>query len=26
MNTAFDLEVRAHCPDAKIFYDLFEFA
>jgi transposase len=23
MNTAFDLEVRAHCPQAEIVYDLF---
>ena len=23
MNTAFDLEVKAHCPKAKIVYDLF---
>jgi transposase len=23
MNTAFDLEVRAHCPNAEIVYDLF---
>lgn len=23
MNTAFDLEVQAHCPNAKIVYDLF---
>ena len=23
MNTAFDLEVRAHCPHARIVYDLF---
>ncbi|PTO57464.1 ISL3 family transposase, partial [Vibrio splendidus] len=23
MNTAFDLEVQAHCPNAKVVYDLF---
>jgi transposase len=23
MNAAFDLEVRAHCPDAEVVYDLF---
>ncbi len=23
MNTAFDLEVRAHCPNAEVVYDLF---
>jgi len=23
MNTAFDLEVRAHCPQARVVYDLF---
>ncbi|MCW0469438.1 hypothetical protein OH492_11800 [Vibrio chagasii] len=23
MNTALDLEVQAHCPNAKIVYDLF---
>jgi transposase len=23
INTAFDLEVQAHCPNAKIVYDLF---
>jgi transposase len=23
MNTAFDLEVRAHCPNAQVVYDLF---
>ena len=23
MNTAFDLEVQAHCPNARIVYDLF---
>jgi transposase len=23
MNTAFDLEVKAHCPDARVVYDLF---
>ncbi|WVM94506.1 hypothetical protein ULG90_22175 [Halopseudomonas pachastrellae] len=23
MNTAFDLEVRQHCPQARVVYDLF---
>ena len=23
MNTAFDLEVKAHCPKARVVYDLF---
>jgi transposase len=23
MNTAFDLEVRQHCPNAEVVYDLF---
>ena len=23
MNTAFDLEVRKHCPQAEVVYDLF---
>ena len=23
MNTAFDLEVQAHCPNTRIVYDLF---
>jgi transposase len=23
MNTAFDLEVRQHCPNARVIYDLF---
>ena len=23
MNTAFDLEVKPHCPQARIVYDLF---
>ena len=24
MNTAFDLEVRQHCPNARVVYDLFQ--
>jgi hypothetical protein len=23
MNTAFDLDVRQHCPNVRVFYDLF---